>query len=141
MSCQRPGGYNGLLVSEKYGADPDDNGSFVRLIPGHVRRMDVGLRQDRQMPDAAATDAHSAAPNAQAAAGRLEALTGADRHDVAIVLGSGWRPAADLLGEPAAEFDLADLGGFPQTGVAGHSSAVRSIQVGSKRVLAFLGRI
>lgn len=81
------------------------------------------------------------APDAQDSARRLRALTGAPHHDVAIVLGSGWRPAADLLGAPAAEFDVAELGGFPQTGVAGHSSAVRSIEVGHQRVLAFLGRI
>ena len=80
-------------------------------------------------------------PDAATSAARLAELTGVDRHDVAIVLGSGWRPAADLLGSAAAEFDLTDLGGFPSTGVAGHSSAVRSIVVGDKRVLAFLGRI
>jgi purine-nucleoside phosphorylase len=80
-------------------------------------------------------------PDADASAARLAELTGADRHDIAIVLGSGWLPAADLLGEPAAEFDLSDLGGFPSIGVFGHSSAVRSIQVGDRRVLAFLGRV
>jgi purine-nucleoside phosphorylase len=80
-------------------------------------------------------------PDAAASAARLVELTGASRHDVAIVLGSGWRPAADLLGSAAASFDLSDLGGFPDTGVAGHSSEVRSIEVGGKRVLAFLGRI
>ena len=80
-------------------------------------------------------------PDAAASAARLAELSGAARHDVAVVLGSGWLPAADLLGTPAAEFDLAALGGFPPTGVSGHSSAVRSIQVGDKRVLAFLGRV
>ncbi len=80
-------------------------------------------------------------PNAEASAARLAELTGVDRHDIAIVLGSGWLPAADLLGAPAAEFDLSDLGGFPSIGVFGHSSAVRSIDVGGRRVLAFLGRV
>ncbi len=80
-------------------------------------------------------------PDAAASAARLAELSGAARHHVAVVLGSGWLPAADLLGTPAAEFDRADLGGFPPTGVAGHSSAVRSIQVGDKRVLVFLGRV
>ena len=80
-------------------------------------------------------------PDAQASAARLAALTGAERHDIAIVLGSGWLPAADLLGAPAAEFDLHDLGGFPPVGVFGHSSAVRSIDLGGRRVLAFLGRV
>ncbi len=85
----------------------------------------------------------SSAPDPAAAesARRLAVLSGAEQHDVAIVLGSGWRPAADLLGPPAAEFDLADLGGFPATTVAGHSSTVRSIEVAGRRVLAFLGRV
>jgi purine-nucleoside phosphorylase len=82
-----------------------------------------------------------ATPDAAASARRLAEISGADRHDVAIVLGSGWRPAADLLGEPAAEFDACELGGFPAPRVEGHSSAVRSIQVGDRRVLAFLGRV
>jgi purine-nucleoside phosphorylase len=80
-------------------------------------------------------------PDAAASATRLAELTGVERHDVAIVLGSGWRPAADLLGTAAATFDLSDLGGFPETGVAGHSSEVRSIEVGGRRVLAYLGRV
>jgi purine-nucleoside phosphorylase len=80
-------------------------------------------------------------PNAEASAARLAALTGVDRHDIAIVLGSGWLPAADLLGPPAAELDRNELGGFPPVSVAGHSSAVRSIDVGGRRVLAFLGRV
>jgi purine-nucleoside phosphorylase len=37
---------------------------------------------------------------ARAAAARLAALTGADTHDVAVVLGSGWVPAADASGRP-----------------------------------------
>jgi purine-nucleoside phosphorylase len=80
-------------------------------------------------------------PNAEASAARIAELSGVDRHDIAIVLGSGWLPAADLLGEPAAEFDLKELGGFPSIGVVGHSSAVRSIDVGGRQVLAFLGRV
>jgi purine-nucleoside phosphorylase len=34
---------------------------------------------------------------ARVAAERLAELTGAERHDVALVLGSGWAPAGDLL--------------------------------------------
>ena len=75
-------------------------------------------------------DRRMSAPDAQASAARLAELTGAPRHDVAVVLGSGWRPAADLLGTPAAEFDVTELGGFPATQVIGHSSSVRSIDVG-----------
>jgi purine-nucleoside phosphorylase len=83
----------------------------------------------------------SGPPDAQASAARLAELTGAERHDVAVVLGSGWRPAAELLGTPDAEFDVTELGGFPKTQVIGHSSSVRSITVGARRVLLFLGRV
>ena len=40
---------------------------------------------------------------AQAAAAELAARTGIDHHDVAVVLGSGWKPAADQMGEVVAE--------------------------------------
>ncbi len=80
-------------------------------------------------------------PDAQASAARLAELSGAPQHDIAVVLGSGWLPAADLLGTPAATFDVSDLGGFPGPDVIGHSSEVRSIDVGGRRVLAFLGRV
>ena len=78
---------------------------------------------------------------AQQAAQRLATITRVDRHDVALVLGSGWAPAADRLGDTVMELHLSDLPGFPDAAVAGHSSAVRSIQVGDRRMLAFLGRV
>src|SRR6185437_4340902 len=91
----------------------------------------------RRMSSASGTEP----PDAEAAAARLVELTGADRHDIAVVLGSGWLPAADLLGAPDAFFDVSELPGFPAPDVIGHSSEVRSISVGGKRVLAFLGRV
>ena len=39
---------------------------------------------------------------AAAAAAAIAERTGVDRHDVAVVLGSGWRPAADVIGTPEA---------------------------------------
>lgn len=71
----------------------------------------------------------------------LAQVTGVERHDVALVLGSGWKPAADALGEVVAEVPFTDLGGFPDSTVAGHGSTVRSIRVGERRILAFLGRV
>ena len=50
---------------------------------------------------------------AEQAAERLRELTGADRHDVALVMGSGWVPAAELLGETVAELPVTELPGFP----------------------------
>ncbi|HEX6417871.1 MAG TPA: purine-nucleoside phosphorylase, partial [Acidimicrobiales bacterium] len=79
---------------------------------------------------------------ADRAAAALAATSGVDRHDVAVVLGSGWRPAADRIGRVVAEAATTDLPGFPASTVAGHASSVRSIQApGGRRVLAFLGRV
>jgi purine-nucleoside phosphorylase len=78
---------------------------------------------------------------AAASAQRLAELTGQRRHDAAVVLGSGWAPAADALGPPDAQLGLAELGGFPLPAVAGHVASVRSVPVGELRVLVFLGRV
>jgi len=88
------------------------------------------------------TDPYAAAAESAA---RLAQLTGQAGHDVAVVLGSGWAPAADALtaGQPGAgavEVPLADLGHFAPPTVAGHSAAARSADVGGLRVLVFLGR-
>ena len=58
---------------------------------------------------------------ADEAAGRLAELTGVERHDVAMVLGSGWLPAVDALGAATAEIAATDLPGFGEAAVVGHS--------------------
>jgi purine-nucleoside phosphorylase len=78
---------------------------------------------------------------AQASAARLAELSGQDRHDVAVVLGSGFAPAAAALGPVDAEIPLADLGGFPSPTVPGHVAMARSLTIGQVRVLAYLGRV
>jgi purine-nucleoside phosphorylase len=85
----------------------------------------------RQTPDPFAA--------AAASAERLAQRTGQPAHDVAVILGSGWAQAADVLGT-GTEVALADLGGFPPPTVPGHVPAVRSIRSGGLRVLVFLGR-
>ena len=75
-----------------------------------------------------------------AAAAAIARATGVDTHDVAVVLGSGWRPAADALGDPSEELSMAELPGFRPPGVAGHSGTVRSVEVGDRRALVLLGR-
>jgi purine-nucleoside phosphorylase len=74
------------------------------------------------------------------AAARWAQLTGVPRHDVALVMGSGWVPAADALGPPELEVPVTDLPGFLPPAVAGHAGRVRSVQVGEARVMVFLGR-
>jgi purine-nucleoside phosphorylase len=76
---------------------------------------------------------------AAASAARLTDRTGPP--DVAVILGSGWAAAADAIGAASAEIPLAELGGFPQPTVAGHTPVVRIVTVGPLRVLVFLGRV
>jgi purine-nucleoside phosphorylase len=77
---------------------------------------------------------------ADAAAARVRELTGVDSHDVALVMGSGWVPAADALGTPEHEFDVTEVPGFPPPAVEGHAGKIRSHRVGDRRALVFLGR-
>lgn len=77
---------------------------------------------------------------ARLAADAIRERTGVERHDVALVLGSGWVPAAEMLGETVADLDVTDLPGFTPPAVAGHAGRVRSIRAGDLRALVFLGR-
>ena len=77
---------------------------------------------------------------AQEAADTLARLTGVGRHDVALVLGSGWLPAAAALGEATAEVASTDLPGFSAAAVTGHSGTIRSIMAGGRRLLLFGSR-
>ena len=86
------------------------------------------------------TPPHDPMDTARAAAAVIAERTGHERHDVAIVLGSGWVPAADALGETGTELKTTDLPGFLPPAVSGHSGAIRSVTVGDRQVLVFLGR-
>jgi purine-nucleoside phosphorylase len=76
------------------------------------------------------------------AARAAEDLTTAlgEHHDVAVVMGSGWAPAADAFGPSAASVAIGELPGFTAPTAVGHGGEVRSVQVGERRVLLFLGR-
>ena len=76
---------------------------------------------------------------ARAAAVALADLTGVLRHEVALVLGSGWAPAGGLLGRTLATIATTDLPGFGAAAVAGHSGTIRSVQIGDtdRRALVF----
>jgi purine-nucleoside phosphorylase len=77
---------------------------------------------------------------AEEAATALARATGVLHHDVALVMGSGWSHAADALGDATADLDVTDLPGFLPPSVEGHSGRIRSIPIGGKRALVFLGR-
>jgi purine-nucleoside phosphorylase len=76
---------------------------------------------------------------ARTAADELRSRT-FDAFDVALVLGSGWVPAADALGLAAAELPVTELPGFAAPAVEGHAGTIRAVRVGGRRALVFLGR-
>jgi purine-nucleoside phosphorylase len=82
-------------------------------------------------------------PDADAArsAAEIHRRTGVDAHDVAIVLGSGWAPAVDQLGDPVAVVPIAELPGFTPPAAEGHHGQMLSLRLGERRVLVFVGRI
>ena len=77
---------------------------------------------------------------AAAAAAEIARRTGVDRHDVAVVLGSGWGPAADAIGPADHELAVADLPGFTPLGAPDHRGTARSVAVGGGHALVLLGR-
>jgi purine-nucleoside phosphorylase len=85
-----------------------------------------------------------APPNSPSAlaARAAEELTAAlgGKHDVAVVMGSGWAPAADAFGDVEAAVAIGDLPGFAAPTAVGHGGEIRSVRVGERRVLLFLGR-
>ena len=61
--------------------------------------------------------------------------------DLAFVLGSGWSAAADDLGEPIGNCELADLPGFAEPTVIGHGGALRLVTTPTGKIAAvFTGR-
>lgn len=78
---------------------------------------------------------------ARQAAAAIAEHTGVGKHDVAVVIGSGWAPAADAFGEPEVTFDMAELPGFTAPSAQGHQSNVSSVVASGMRILLLLGRI
>ncbi len=63
---------------------------------------------------------------AQAAAD-IARLTGVEKHDIALTLGSGWGKAAELLGETVATIPATEVTGFSKPALEGHVGTIRSI--------------
>jgi purine-nucleoside phosphorylase len=78
---------------------------------------------------------------AEEAAESLRSRFDGAQPDVAVVLGSGWGPAADVLGDPLAEFPAEELPGFLPSTVPGHGGTVRVARAARRDVLIFKGRV
>lgn len=74
------------------------------------------------------------------AAAALRERTGREHHDIAVVLGSGWLPAADAIGRTVTDLAVTELPYFSPPAVDGHAGRVRSVDADGTSVLTFLGR-
>lgn len=81
-----------------------------------------------------AVTSHPSSPSpselADQAARLIAERSGVDRHDVGLVLGSGWGAAADLLGETVCSLAAPEVPGFSAPAVDGHVGTVRSVRIG-----------
>jgi len=76
----------------------------------------------------------------QEAATTIADLTGRDRHQAAVVLGSGLSGYAASLAD-AIEIPYGDIPHFPEPRVVGHGGSLFSVPVGNGAVLLFAGRV
>ncbi|ALJ19356.1 purine nucleoside phosphorylase [Microbacterium sp. No. 7] len=75
---------------------------------------------------------------AQAAAD-IARLSGIERHDIAVTLGSGWGEAAGLIGTTNAEFPATEVTGFSRPALEGHVGSLRSITTPRGRNVLVIG--
>ncbi|MDI6944147.1 MULTISPECIES: purine-nucleoside phosphorylase [Microbacterium] len=76
---------------------------------------------------------------AQAAAADIARLTGVERHDVAVTLGSGWGKAAELIGETVATVPATEVTGFSRPALEGHVGTLRSVRTPAGRHVLVIG--
>lgn len=76
---------------------------------------------------------------AREAAERIRAITGVEKHAIAVVLGSGWAAAVEHLGEVTHEIPARELPGFVATTVPGHVATIRSVQSSNGTNVLVLG--
>jgi purine-nucleoside phosphorylase len=77
---------------------------------------------------------------AERAAATVAELTGVARHDIAVVLGSGWGDAAASLGEVVWDGPLTEVPGVPRPTVGGHKGRLVSVRASGRAVLVLAGR-
>ena len=96
-----------------------DHGSDLTLL-------DVTIPNPQHLDiDDPATDPFAVARHAAAF---ITQHSGVPRHDIALVLGSGWGAAADMIGQVVSEIPTASIPGFDAPAVAGHVATTRSIR-------------
>jgi purine-nucleoside phosphorylase len=73
------------------------------------------------------------------AASDIARITGVERHDIALTLGSGWGRAAELIGETTATFPATEVTGFSAPALEGHVGTLRSVLTPRGRHVLVIG--
>lgn len=76
---------------------------------------------------------------ARAAADYIAQETGVETHDVALILGSGWGAAAEMIGETTATLNATEVPGFHAPAVEGHVGTIRSVLTADGKRALVLG--
>ncbi len=76
---------------------------------------------------------------ADQAASEIARLTGVAHHDIALVPGSGWGGATELIGEEVASIPANELPGFHAHAIPGHQPTIRSVRTPSGKSVLVLG--
>lgn len=98
---------------------------------------------DRRLSDypwSMSTDAENPFLLADQAAAAIREHSGIPRYDIALVLGSGWGGAAELIGDLIDEIPAEDVPGFSAPAVKGHGTSLRTLRIhGSDKIALVLG--
>ncbi|MGP6177584.1 purine-nucleoside phosphorylase [Microbacterium sp. A196] len=73
------------------------------------------------------------------AAADIARLTGVEKHDIALTLGSGWGRAAELIGETVATVPATEVTGFSKPALEGHVGTLRSIRTPEGKNVLVIG--
>lgn len=73
------------------------------------------------------------------AAADIARLTGVEKHDIALTLGSGWGKAADIMGETTATIPATEVTGFSKPALEGHVGTLRSIRTPDGKNVLVIG--
>ncbi|WP_460797595.1 purine-nucleoside phosphorylase [Microbacterium sp. GXF0217] len=76
---------------------------------------------------------------AATAAADIARITGVEKHDIALTLGSGWGKAADLIGETVATIPATEVTGFSKPALEGHVGTLRSIRTPDGKNVLVIG--
>jgi purine-nucleoside phosphorylase len=113
----------------------DEHGR-AHAVPRHPSlAYDEGMQQQNPLDDPAA-DPFAVARDAAA---RIAELTGVERHDLALTLGSGWGAAAELIGETTHTIEAHEVPGFSKPALEGHVGTLRSVALPNGRRALVIG--